>query len=287
MIFLDEQLHFLHFLQQARSPSVDAFFRFLNFFDTDYFVCILIAFLWIGCSWRWGSRFAFLMIVSGLINTWAKLAFGLPRPFFYDPSLAIVILRDYGFPSGGAQNSLLFGCLIIYFWKSRWAWPLGIFYALLISFSRMFLGVHFPVDILGGWLIGLTLFYLFIKFDPLIERLSSKRPFQMLYIILAIALVVRILFHDFKTVFLLFSAVPIAIGLYISTRYDLYLKMMCPNWKKFLLGLFGVISAFASAFLVLLLPLNLPFSTFMQTTIAGLWISLVASPICKRIFHCN
>src|SRR5271157_2505411 len=106
MIYLNEQLQLIHFLQQARTPAVDAFFRFLNFFDTDYFVGSLIAFIWIGCSGKWGCRLAILTIISGLLNSWAKLAFGLPRPFFYDTSLGIVQLPDFGFPSGGAQTSL-------------------------------------------------------------------------------------------------------------------------------------------------------------------------------------
>ena len=284
MIELDWQLRFLQFLQVGRGPFVDAFFRFLNLFDTDYFACTLIAFIWIGCSWRWGSRLAFLFVVSGLLNSWAKLAFSLPRPFLYDPTLNLVTLHDYGFPSGGAQNAMLLGCLIAYYWKSRWALPAGIFYIALISFSRLFLGVHFPVDVLGGWVIGACIFYAFIKVHSSIERFAADRPRMTLALTLAAALMLGLLLPDFKTIFLVFSATPIAIGIYFSTRYDLYISAPQPFKKQVLLGLFGVVTAFGVALSMRLFPLDPLPSVMLQVTMAGLWISLLASPVCLMIF---
>jgi membrane-associated phospholipid phosphatase len=285
MIYLDEQLRFLHFLQEGRGPWIDAFFRFLNLFDTDYFACTLIAFVWIGCSWRWGSRFAFIMVVSGLVNAWMKDLFEWPRPFFIDPSLGLVSLRDYGFPSGGAQTAMLFGCLIIYFWKSRWAWPAGIFYVVLISFSRMFLGVHFPLDVLGGWVLGASLFYAFIRFDPPFERWIAAHPRIALGCTLLIPFSMALSSHDFKTIFLMVSVMPISVGIYLSTRFGLYFTAPEALGKKILLGLFGVISAFAVAFLIRTLPLDPLPSVMAQVTACGLWISLAASPFCKKVFR--
>ena len=166
MIYLRQQLHFLQWLQEERGPFLNLFFQFLNFFDTAYFAFLLSLIIIIFYSRRWGLRVGFLLLFNGLINHLLKITFALPRPLFYDPSLPLVQARGYTFPSGGAQMSFLLGMLIIYKWPKKWPW--AAFYILLISFSRLFLGVHFPIDILGGWIAGALvagLFYAFVTFQ--------------------------------------------------------------------------------------------------------------------------
>ncbi|MBF8263440.1 MAG: sepP [Parachlamydiales bacterium] len=280
MFFIDEQLQLICFLQQWRGPIVDWLFRFLNVFDTNYYISSLIAFIWIGCSWRWGVRLGFLVIASGWVNAMAKLTFALPRPFHIDPTLAIVQLHDYGFPSGGAQNAMIIGCLIIYLWKSCFAWPVGIFYILLISFSRVFLGVHFPVDVLGGWCLGAVIFFAFIQTYRRIGSWATRRPEAALGICLAIVLAISCFFHDFKTVFLMTSLTAMSVGVYFSTRYTLYFDPPRSIGKIFGLGIFGIFSAVCVALITwALLP-----STTVQIVASGLWISLAASPFCQKVF---
>lgn len=283
MIFLNEQLQLIYFLQQIRGPFVDGIFRILNCFDTDYFICSLVAFIWIGCSWKWGARLGLLMIASGWVNALAKLACGCPRPFFFDSDLAIVKLHDYGFPSGGAQNAMILGCLFIYFWKSRWAWVAGISYIVLISFSRIFLGVHFPADVLGGWGIGFALFYLFIQSDRWIEQLASRFSERVTGFSLLLALLSLMFFHDFKTVFLATSLIATVIGIYFSTRYSLYLTPPSKIWKKIGLGFYGIFSACLIGLLARKIPLAPMPSIMLQVMASGLWISLFASPVIKKI----
>ena len=284
MPFLMEQMSFLHFLQGFRSPSVDCFFWFLNFFDTSYFISSLIAFIWIGCSWRWGVRFGYLMILSGWANTLIKLAFSLPRPLFLDPSLGIVKLYDYGFPSGGAQSSLLFACLLIYFWKNRWAWPVGIGYCLLISFSRMFLGVHFPVDVLGGWIIGFLLFILFIMSFRAIDLLASRHSTSVSALVIIFGLILGFVFRDDKSIFLAVSLIVMTFGVAVSSKYHLYLTLP-QEWKlKTILGLFGIVSSAVLALFTMMLGLDHFLSLIAQAAVSTLWISLLASPCCKKTF---
>jgi len=284
MPFLTEQMQFLYFLQQFRNPAVDGIFRILNFFDTDYFICSLIAFIWVGFSWRWGIRLGFLMIASGWINTIAKMVFGLPRPFFLDPALAIVRVHDYGFPSGGAQTAILLAFLLIYYWKSRWAWPLGIFYMLLISFSRVFLGVHFPMDVLGGWILGALIFLVFIKNDRRIEDILSRHSAAACILTAAGAFAIAVLFQDYKTDFIMASFGVMAIGVYFSRKFDLYMTPPQEWVKKIALGLFGVGSAFVFSAPIRIFIADPFWALIIQAMASSLWISLLASPFCKKIF---
>lgn len=68
--------------------------------------------------------------------------------------------RDYGFPSGHSLGATSFGLAAsLLCWRTRWRYPvaaLATVYAALIGFSRMYLGVHYPSDVLAGWTAGVA-----------------------------------------------------------------------------------------------------------------------------------
>ena len=63
--------------------------------------------------------------------------------------------KDFGFPSGHSMASLSFGLASTFLcWLTRWRWPVALaagVYAPLIGLSRMYLGVHYPSDVLAAW----------------------------------------------------------------------------------------------------------------------------------------
>lgn len=284
MIFLDEQMAFLHFLQGFRGPLFDPFFRFLKFFDSSLYATLLITFVWHGCSVKWGRRLAFVIIGDAFINFAAKMLFSLPRPFAFEPSLAMIkIDTSFGFPSGGSQFSFLLSCLLIYYWNSRFAWPVGLFYLLLISLSRMVLGVHFPIDVLGGWIFGFIVFIIFINCVEKVERFASAKKKAAILLTLAITSLSSSIFAYPKTFMLIGTLVVLSIGIFCSTKFPssaLRIPRTIPH--RILMGTVGMTSFFIFHFLMQALPFSEQTSDLLFAIFFGLWLSFFAGFVYKR-----
>lgn len=107
---------------------------------------------------REGAFAAIAMIGSALLNIAAKQAFARVRPALWD---SVAPETSYSFPSGHAMGSITLAWVAVLLWwhlDRRWAratrWPvaiLAIAFTVAVGFSRIYLGVHYPSDILAGW----------------------------------------------------------------------------------------------------------------------------------------
>jgi undecaprenyl-diphosphatase len=162
--FHNKELFLIKMLQSIRSPFMDSFFCMLNNFDKyEYYIPLVIA-IWFCVSRKLGRQMILIVIAASFVNKFAKLMFMQPRPFDLNPSLGVIKVEGYGFPSGAAQLAvILSGMLIAYYKNNKLAWIIGLTYVFLISLSRVYLGVHFPTDILGGWIIGMFMLFVFSR----------------------------------------------------------------------------------------------------------------------------
>ncbi|GGK88106.1 phosphatase PAP2 family protein [Deinococcus radiotolerans] len=92
-----------------------------------------------------------------LLNLVAKIIFQRPRP---DQLMAVLTEPGFSFPSGHAMANAAFGfALALIFWRSRAAWPVAVFgvlWAVAIGASRNYLGVHYPSDVLAGFMASVA-----------------------------------------------------------------------------------------------------------------------------------
>ncbi len=92
---------------------------------------------------------------AALINIILKAIFERPRPDLWDQ---LIVEHSFSFPSGHAMaSSALAFSIIALFWNTRYRWFVvagALLYILLIGLSRLYLGVHYPTDVLAGWLVS-------------------------------------------------------------------------------------------------------------------------------------
>jgi membrane-associated phospholipid phosphatase len=121
----------------------------------------------LGLYWLWKRHWhAFSMLLIGVIggNIWFEVLsgyFGRHRPVFPDP---LDPLPGPGFPSGHSMTAMLLYGLILYLLLPRlpsWRWRLlavldAVLIILLIGYSRLYMGAHYPTDVLAGYSFGLA-----------------------------------------------------------------------------------------------------------------------------------
>jgi len=143
-------------LHRMAGPGVDAFFSTVSQFGYLWGVLpadvAILAYLIWRRSYRDGLFFGLSVVGSLLINLAAKNHFARDRPSLWT---SITPEMTYSFPSGHAMGSMtLAAALVLLLWNTRWRWPaLGgaVVFVVLVGLSRIYLGVHYPSDILAGW----------------------------------------------------------------------------------------------------------------------------------------
>lgn len=141
------------------TPFLDSFFLAVTHLGSGLGV-VLMALVY---SW-WvdppgGRRLLVTLAASFFLNLGLKELFALPRPYTLAPEAASAAARatasGYGFPSGHTQSAATFGFFLAFRWRRRWLLGAALAATALVGFSRIYLGVHFPVDVAGGALAGL------------------------------------------------------------------------------------------------------------------------------------
>ncbi|MEM8629231.1 MAG: phosphatase PAP2 family protein [Chlamydiota bacterium] len=242
---LERQLTFLIWIAGYRTPLGNAILRVFNFFDTPQFFLFLIPFVWIGLSWRWGVRLFYFMILSGFINHLLKVSFAIPRPCFFIPDLALVPCSGYTFPSGGGQTAALLAGFVWMSCSALWARWVAIGFAVCMGASRFLLGVHYPTDVLAGYLVGITLVILFACGYTRCSEAVAKRPYLSLAICSCACLVLSFFSYP-KGVLFWGSFLGASLTVFLSRMFSLSL----PNPKSVSMAFFRGLSAVLLAWIL-------------------------------------
>lgn len=163
-------LEFIGLVQRTFGSGAKPLFETITSLGNEQFFLLLFPLLFWSVDYRLAARLVALSLSSAYLNTIAKDLLIQPRPGDLDASLALIEAYGYGLPSGHAQTAVVVWGFLASWARSGWAWAAGAVLAFLIGLSRVYLGAHFPTDVLGGWLIGAVILWLYINRGARLER---------------------------------------------------------------------------------------------------------------------
>ncbi len=154
------ELEILHKIQDSATDFGAAFWSFITYFGESGIFWIAIA-LFLLCFKKtrlWGLTMSFALMIGLILgNGVMKNLFARPRPYTLDPTIQLRLLwgemtKDYSFPSGHTLASFEAAVSLLIYHK-KWGFA-ALALAVMIAFSRVFLLVHYPSDVIAGAILG-------------------------------------------------------------------------------------------------------------------------------------
>ena len=155
-------MQLLYVLEQLRTPAVTKALSALTYFGGVYGFMVLSIIIFWCIDKRCGYFMLSLGFLGTVINQFLKIIFRIPRPWVLDPSFepvesAVADAGGFSFPSGHTQNVFATFGGVFAWTKKTWLKILCAVMIVLVAFSRMYLGVHTPLDVGVSVVIGIVL----------------------------------------------------------------------------------------------------------------------------------
>ena len=179
------QLEILMFFQSIRSQLLNAIFLLFTV-STELPVIIVISAAMYWCfNKRIGQRLLFSLIGNFVTNIGIKDFVKAARPIGIPglESLRVSTATGYSFPSGHTQSATSFWSTLILLIKRPWIYIVGIIMIIGVGISRLYLGVHWPVDVIFGWIFGILLSIVFVK---IFDYVDENKKYWILIILLIV-----------------------------------------------------------------------------------------------------
>lgn len=275
-------------IQRIHGPVLDSIFRAITFMGEEEFYLLLLPLLFWCVDVAMGARLAIVFLLSSYLNTDLKDLFQQPRPFDLDPSVQLFSAEGYGLPSGHSQSAVVLWGTIAAWVRKTWFWVVAVALMVLIGFSRIYLGVHFPTDVLAGWTIGVVLLVIYLAVQPGVKKKLAELSLGAQIALSMAAPIVLILIHPVKdTTTTMAVLAGMGVGLAVMHRYVSF--SACGPWRqravRFLIGGAVVLALYLG--LKMVFPgegsvLYLGFR-FLRFWLIGLWVSLGAPWLFRRL----
>ena len=184
------QLQFIHWFQ-GLGEWLTPIMEFFTFTGVEYFYLLVAPAIYWCWDTKLGLQAGLFLMVNANVNSALKILFCTARPFWVSTSIKhLAFDSTFGLPSGHAQNAVVFWGNIAAYLRKRWLWITLIAVIFLVGISRIYLAVHFPHDVLVGWLVGILMLWLFIRLSgPVTDWTLKLRLRNQILAILAFSLV--------------------------------------------------------------------------------------------------
>lgn len=282
------QVEILKIIQSIHNPIFDILFICITYLGSEFFYFAFITYFYWHIDKKFGLRLGLIFLSSVYLNTIIKELTAVKRPIGYPGirSLAVYTAGGYSFPSGHAQHATAFWSTIASHYKSKKCYILSTLLVAAVSFSRLYLGVHWPLDVVGGIVIGLVFVYILSKVEQFYCRLSIKKSFNIIYkMILSIAVPIPLLliFWHNDILIAVGMASGMIFGYFVEAEYNGYQPRNMRPRMKFIMYLLGISGLFMIYIGLSIMLLKTPFFTYIKYFILGVYITLFVPYVYKRV----
>lgn len=195
------QTKILQFFQNIASPFLDHAAEYSTMLGEEGIYILIIAVFFWAISKKKGFIMASTLLVSLYFNTFLKMIFHTPRPFEAIPDLQgkrLETATGYAFPSGHTQGASSFYATLIYLFKNKILRVFCILAIFLVGISRLYLGVHWPVDVIGGWILGIGVaWYIASKVNDLWDNSEELKRFLYIFMIISTVITIVMIILEF------------------------------------------------------------------------------------------
>ena len=299
--WLDLEIQMILWLRQTL-PGMVSLFEGLTFLGNEMFFLLFLPLIYWSFDRGVGARLTVLFLLSAATNAMAKAVFSSPRPMDYAPARVEGLFEmdlaeakeryeatGNGFPSGHTQNTLtIWGFLAAQAHRLRETrFPaartlllaLAALLILLVPLSRVYLAVHFPRDLAGGYVLGALLLIAFLQLEPIVTaRLAGLSLMWQIIVAAALPLLAILIYPHEATVTAGATLLGMGVGFALERRV-LGFETAGPVWQRALryaLGIAGMFVLYAGlkALFAGLAPVLV--WRFIRYTLMGLWGSFGA-----------
>lgn len=157
---------------------LDWFFFLVTQLGDELFYILFLTIVYWCIDRNLGKSLLIVLLPAIWVNIFFKDLFKMPRP---PPEQQLIPVEGYGFPSGHAQGSTVLWGYIALKKKKPWLYVLAVVLISLISYSRIYLGVHYVHDIIGGLIIGALFLGGFLTLEKRLHTFVEKlnRPIKL------------------------------------------------------------------------------------------------------------
>ena len=194
---------FLKLLESIRNPFLDVFFSIVTKFGEET-VFILLGLIFFWCvSKKQGYYILFIGFLGTVVNQFLKLWFRIPRPWVKDENFTIVEsaraeATGYSFPSGHTQTAVGNFGAVARARSEKWLRIVSIVICVLVPLSRMYLGVHTPLDVGVSFLIAAVfVFALYPVINWAMNKPLNMRIFIGAMVVLSVAYLLFVELYNF------------------------------------------------------------------------------------------
>lgn len=280
------QYELIRLVQSWHSPWLDRVLSICTWLGVETFYVIALALVLWAVNKKLGLRLAYIFLCSMYINGWFKDLFRVVRPIGIPgiQSAHLATATGYAMPSGHAQGTVTFWAVIGRWIRRPWFSMLVVLFVIVVGFSRVYFGLHWPLDVLVGWGIGLIIAVM----GWWIGEWWTYRTFPFrVRMSLAVAIPVALLVFTSGPSSARYASLLLGLGVgAVAEAKLLGLELPKAVWRRLCAVVIGMAGLIALQWMIKWPTSGLPW-TVLRDGLTGLWATLGAPYLFERcgLYH--